>query len=128
MSPRRRYNASERPREQTLQQWAARVKHELTDEEWAEVARVASLGFDEMGAEFFVVDARALLAEVRRDAAATFVRSDGKLNCSACCWARCDEPRHYHRSECPRCKGSGAMPDTPYTRVVARYYLGTRAS
>jgi protein gp37 len=38
-------------------------------------------------------------------------RSDGAMGCGHCCWkdGRCDDVSHYLRSECPYCRGTGAV-------------------
>lgn len=40
-------------------------------------------------------------------------RTDDKFGCDECCNGdRCDEPRHYNRTSCPACKGTGALDES----------------
>lgn len=39
-----------------------------------------------------------------------YLNSTGKRMCRNCCWGdRCDNPHHYHRPNCPICRGEGSI-------------------
>jgi hypothetical protein len=119
----------------TTEAWAAIAAPSLTVERWQLAERWVLFGRDpvinplgrEQPAEGFghtlwdnIERARALLALRDLMAAGAFRRSDGKVNCDACCNGdRCDEPRHVDRRKCSLCRGSGALPE-PFAAEVMR--------